>query len=324
MVNLLEPVLNNFKEVYIDSITEEESSALIEHDQYTWEVLRVVDSVRDVIRKARFAGKIIFGPHQSPLTDEEADDDDQGVEPAASTLHLLSDLVKADIVSFDDRALNKEGVATDRTGHHARIVTTLDLVEELHARGTISDDERRIARYRFRIAGALLVPVDTDEVVAAALRNQQNESPEFRSIREAIALARVAELPRFPAEVPWFASVSIAIKNAITRIWISDEDKGRAASLASAVLELLPKAEDWVERWEGQPPPDWVQAVTTSWLATLSLPVEIPDRETLKLYNEWLERELLEPIRDRSPTTYQAVVATLRALVNDISEAGDE
>jgi hypothetical protein len=322
-VNLLEPVLNNFREIYIESSTEEESSALIEHAKYTSEVLRIIDSIREVIRKAQLSGKITFGPRRSASTDE-VNGDEQDDMPATSTLHLLSDLMRSDLVAFDDRALNKEPFGADRTGHRARMVTSLDFIEELYAREMISSDERRTLRYRLRIAGALLVPVDKEEVVAAALRNRQNESVEFRSIREAIGLARIAELPLFPAEVPWFASVTLAIKNAITQIWMDEEDTAKAASLSNALLDLLPKAEDWVERWEGQPPPDWVQAVTISWLVGLSLPVEIPNKKTVTLYNEWLESQVLKPLRARAPSTYQAVVARLRELVNDISEADDE
>jgi hypothetical protein len=89
-------------------------------------------------------------------------------------------------------------------------------------------------------------------------------------------------------------------------------------------LDLLPKAEDWVERWEGQPPPDWIEAVINVWLASLSLPVEIADKQTIKLYNEWLENQVLKPLKARSPSTYQAVVERLRLFVNVISEADDE
>jgi hypothetical protein len=64
-VNLLQPVLSNFKEIYIDASTEEESAALIEHDLYTSEVLRVIDSIRNAIRKAHQTDKFIFGPRQS-------------------------------------------------------------------------------------------------------------------------------------------------------------------------------------------------------------------------------------------------------------------
>jgi hypothetical protein len=321
-VNVLEPVLNNFKEVNIDSSTEQESSALIEHDKHTAEVLRIIDAIRDAIRKALPSNKIIFGPRRAALKD--ADDDEPDRMLVASTIHLLSNLMKSDLVSLDDRALNKEPFGVDPTGHRARMVNSLDFIEELRARGIITEEKRRALRYRLRIAGAALVPVDKDEVVAAAQRNRRSESPEFRAIRESIALARAAEVPRFPAEVPWFAFVSMAIKGAIAQIWIDEKDSARAASLATGLLELLPKAEDWVERWEGQPPPGWVGAVTNVGIASLSLPVEIPDQDTLKAYNGWLERQVLKPLKAYSPSTYQAVVTQLRFLVNDASEVDDE
>ncbi len=326
-VNLLEPVLNSFNEVYIDSNVEQESAALIEHDKHTTEVLHIVDGIRDSIRKAHPSGKIIFGPRRAATNKDNDNEDDEdafdGMQ-VASTVHLLSDLMRSDLISFDDRALNKELFGTDQTGHRARMVNSLDFIEELCGRGVISEDERRALRYRLRIAGASLVPVDKDEVVAAARRNRHGESPEFRAIRESIVLPRVAELPRFPAEVPWFASVSTAIRCSIAQIWLDEKDAARAANLAGALLDLLPKAEDWIERWEGQPPPGWVEAVTTVELAMLSLPVEISEQATLKAYNAWLDAHVLKPLKQRSPSTYAAVVRQLSSFVNDAPEASDE
>jgi hypothetical protein len=50
-VNLLDAVLDTFPDVYIDASTEDEATALIEHDRHVSEVLRVIDAIRDSIRK---------------------------------------------------------------------------------------------------------------------------------------------------------------------------------------------------------------------------------------------------------------------------------
>ncbi|MGD5682458.1 hypothetical protein QUT02_22645, partial [Xanthomonas citri pv. citri] len=128
----------------------------------------------------------------------------------------------------DDRALNKEGFGVDASGHRAHMASTLDLIEELRKRGVLTDDRYRAARYRLREAGAMLVPVNAAELAAAAKRNRQNESPEFRAIRDSFDLARLSEIPQFPAEMRWFMSYVQAVRGAISRIWIEEPDEQRA------------------------------------------------------------------------------------------------
>jgi hypothetical protein len=144
-VDLLDTVLNTFKDVYVHADIDEETSSLIEHDRHTSDVLKIVDDLRSAVRQARAAGKIIFGPRRT-LTDDESEI--HGAD--LSTLHLLSDKLQADMLVFDDRAFNKETFAQDGTGHRAPIATSLDLIEELLRRELTTEDERRHLCYRDR------------------------------------------------------------------------------------------------------------------------------------------------------------------------------
>lgn len=306
-VDLLDTVLNTFKEVYVHADIDEESSALIEHDRHTSDVLKIVDELRSSVRQARAEGKLIFGPRRKPSGEES---ETHGAD--LSTLHLLSDMSQANMLVFDDRAFNKESFAQDGTGHRAPIATSLDLIEELLRRKLITEDERHRLRYRLRIAGALLVPVDGPELAAATMRNRQNDSPEFRAIRDSIDLARLAELPQFPAEMPWFIAANAAAKSAITEIWNNEPDPARAGVLADVLLDLKPRPEDWVARWESHPPPQWVEAVRRTTIVTLALPVELSDEIRLDNYNVWLERSVLSPTREMFPELYRAVIENLK------------
>jgi hypothetical protein len=319
-VHLMDIVLDTFAEVFIDASTEEDASALIEHDQHTTEVLRVIDTIRDVIRKAQTDKRIIFGPPRS--TDDSNKDDGGAFE--SPTLNLISNLMQAEVAVFDDRGLNKEPFTQDSSGHRARTVTSLDLLEELHARGNVSDDERRNLRHRLRTAGAALVPADEQEIISAALRSRSAESAELRAIRESVLLARVAQAPRLPAEMPWFAHVSLALKNAVMRVWLNEPDHKRAANLATKLIDLTIDPQDWVDQWEGQVPPQWAQSVRMVMLANLAVPVELDDEETLEAYHSWVEDKVLAPLRVRSPDDYAAVVEQIRNFLDAVSETDDD
>ena len=304
---LLQTLLRTFPTVYIHVSTEEEASLLIEHDQNVSEVLRVIDDIRIAVRRANSAGKLIFGPRRADTGENEPD----GMQ---STLNLLSNLKGADVVVFDDRALNKEPFAADESGHRSRMLTTLDLLEELLARGTLGQDQYRALRYRLRIGGAMLVPADTRELSAAAKRNRLNEAPEFRAIRDSLDLARLSDMPQFPSEMRWFISYVQAVKGAIMEIWNDEPDEERARTLASAIFEIRPMPDDWCGRWNGDPPPNWIAAVRRALIGGFALPIEISDRAKGHAYQKWIEDIMMSQVRFLSPETYQQVVEYLRNL----------
>ncbi len=305
--DLLQTFLRTFPTVYIHLSTQDEANVLIEYDQNVGEVLRIIDDIRNAVRQAHSAGRVVFGPRRS--------DSDNGGDGPQSTFNLLSNLSGAEIAVFDDRALNKEPFVADATGQRARICSTLDLLEEFAERKLLTEDQHRHLRFRLRSAGALLIPVNTDEIAAAAARNRQNEAPEFRSIRDALELARIAEMPQFPAEMPWFLSYVHAVKMAIARIWNTEASGDRARILASQVLDLDPTPENWIARWNGHPPPNWIVAVRRALIGGLALPVEITDRSKIQAYQAWLEDVLMGDVRKLSPEAYQQVVNYLREFI---------
>jgi hypothetical protein len=317
-VDLLDPVLNLFPAVYVDSTVGEEVQALIDYENHTNTLLELIDDIRSAVHSAHVSGKLVFGPMRSA----SANDDEAG--PPSSTLNLISDVMKADLVVIDDRALNKEFFAIDSKGHRARLGTSLDLLEDLAARGVLSEAERQTFRHRLRAAGAVLVPIQTEEVVGAALRSKTSESAEFRAIAESLGLAYVSDVPHFPTEIYWFTSVSMSVLRALIQIWNRESDTENASRLADYLLKLRPDPTDWATRWEVSPPPGWSEAVFRVMTASLALPIELQRQETLAAYNDWLESRVLGPLRAMSPERYRAVVDSIRMLIVESQGGRDE
>jgi hypothetical protein len=314
--NLLETVIRSFDAVFVGSDVEEEAMAFIEMDQQSAEILKVLDDIRDAVIKADEAGKVVFGPRAPNAGSEDERD--------ISTMHLLADLTRADAVVFDDRSLNKNPYATDRGGHYARTLTSLDLIEELVRRGVITQTDRQSLRHRLRVAGATLVPLESEELYAAALRSGTYESSELRAIRENIALAGLREIPRFPAEIPWFLSLNRAVKEALSKVWKAEGAGERAEALADAVFNVQPHAVDWLNRWEGSSPPGWVEAANRVMVASLAFPVELADQAVIQRYHRWLEARVLNEIRNTDPSLYQKIVDQIRSFILGVAEAKNE
>lgn len=309
---LLDAVLRTFPKVFVDAGVEDEAMDLLEHGHQVEAVAGVVDRIRIAVRDAHVAGKVTLSSRRSGR------DDMDEVLGSSSTLNLVSDLRQADIVVFDDRALNADGFAADKLGHRARTVTSLDLIEELHARGTVSPEARRRHRNKLRRGGATLIPVDAEEIEYAAFRSGKSISPEFRAIRDSIDLARVKGIPRFPAEVPWFASLCTETKTAIFLVWKNRPE--RAAEMSNFILALRPVPGDWIESWEGTAPPDWAGAVHRMLNFGLSLPIDLEEKESLSAYNDWLERIVLQPIRELNPSHIDGLVTLLRQLIATLAK----
>ncbi|WP_147270294.1 MULTISPECIES: HTH domain-containing protein [Rhodopseudomonas] len=304
---LLDAVMKTFKDVRIEGVAEDEALALIEHHQHVEEVLNIIDDIRDNIRTANASGRVSFGPRRIERGKREDD--------TPSTLHLLSDLTAVDAVVCDDRALNKENFAADVNGKRIPCLSTLDVLEELRGRGTLSEAERLSARHKLRVGGAAIVPVETAEMSHAVGRSHSAMSAELRAIQESIDLARVSEIPSFPREIRWFANTSMAVKAAIIPIWKSVHNAELAGGLSDMVMQIVPKPEDWGARWDNEPPPEWVEAVNRVIMSTLAFPVELGETETIAAYNAWFELSCLEPLRAVWPDRYQAVVEQLRAFI---------
>jgi hypothetical protein len=315
---LLETVLKVFKDVRVEADVQDEALVIIDHDRHVTDVLGRIDAIRNVIREANANGKVVFGPRRA-----ERDEVDDDLSP--STLHLLTNLSGADAVVCDDRALNKEAFAQDTTGKRVRAFTTLDIIEELKQRSLITEAERRSLRHRLRVGGAVLMPVDAGEIARGALRSKAMKSAEFKAIEESVDLARLAEVPSLPREVPWFASLNMAAKAAIFEIWKTESDRQRAAAVSDMAFELVPYPEDWVACWGGNPPPEWVDAVRSISVASLAVPIELGNEELVAAYNDWVEGRILEPMRATEPEIYQRVVSHVRSLIESAREEdGDE
>jgi tetratricopeptide (TPR) repeat protein len=315
--NLLPVVLSAFTDVTIEGDAEEEALILIDNNIHVTEVLATLKAVRVTIRDAYEAGKISFGP-QTVGSGSESSDDSDNDDGRSSTIHLLSDLGNADGVVFDDRVLNREPFAQDRQNHRARTLSTLDIIEELRARNLISEMDRRHLRHRLRVAGTLLIPVDDDEIVAAAQRSGALESAEFRAIRESIDLARVAEVPKFPNEIRWLLSLTTSPRRALMQIWNTETDHERAAELSALILDLQPNLGEWLSSWRGNPPPNWSNAVNRVSVASLAMPVEITDDQTRAAYSNWLETTVLSELRTNDREFYGEVISYVRGFISDL------
>jgi hypothetical protein len=308
--HLLGNVVKGFDTVYILSSTEEEAASWLEVERQGEAALNFIGSIRGAIGDAFAAGKLTFGPYR---TDGESDEAPEIADLTdMSTMNLIENSLGADVVVLDDRALNKDYIITDNAQKHVRIATTLDVIEDLAAREILSAEDRLALRHQLRTVGASLVPIDADEILLAAQSSGSVESPEFREISNSIRLARVRQVPRFPAEIPWFVSIANAVRVAVKDVWKHEPDESRASALADLLYSEAPRGADWVALWRGEEPPNWSNAMNRVMAASLALAIELDDKDVRAAYFKWLEERVLAPMRVLDPDAYRATVEQVK------------
>ena len=313
---ILGPVISAFSEVWISERDALNAQHMVEQEIVSGEMLTVVASLRTFVAKGLRSGTVKSGKYHDSWNMSA-----QGARP--SDLNLIADLGTVEAVIFDDRAINKDGFVADNHGRRVPLGTSLDVIEDLLAVGTINRARKAQLRMRLRRGGAMLMPLETEELVDAVRRNQVAVSPEFKEIRQNIDLVRLVEAPVFPADVPWFASSINAVKNAVHMVLNDKKDLQRSEGLSNQLMGLHMAPEDWQFAWKGELPSLWVDTVSGALLAGLAFPVSITDPTLKKAYDAWIERNVLKPLADNDAARYDWLVHYLIDLINNGTALGE-
>jgi hypothetical protein len=305
IIDLLDETLEAF-EVWIDSETAMRAAHTVTEDNDATTVLGVIDALAATLAAA-VPDRVSVGKLRKRSGDEDSDLD-------SPSLNLLADVGRFGTAVFDDRALNKEPFAADEAGRQARMASTLDLLVDLEKRQVITPAQHFEYLRKLRKAGVALIPITEAEVAAAVRRSGEAPSLELRTIWESIHLARMARLPRFPAEIPWFANSTIEIKNAIFAMW-DDADRARAAKRSDLLHELLLDPEDWWFAWHQPVDPSWAEASWRAVIAGLGLPMQLKNNGDAAAFNAWAERQIWAPMRAYHPKRYAGVIAHLKSFI---------
>jgi len=305
---VLEPVIGAFPNVFISERAALEANQTVKLETVTEEMLAIVASLRAFVAHGLRAGNVKSGKYQEAWSLGAP-----GERPSA--LNLIADLGNVEAVIFDDRAINKDGFVADNRGRRVPLGTTLDVIEDLIKLGTINKSRKAQLRMKLRRGGAMLIPLEVEELVDAARRSQAAASPEFKAIQQSIDFVRLVEAPLFPTDIPWFAGSANAIRNAVHAVWSEKRDIERCETLSNLLLGLHMAPEDWEFAWKGTQPPQWADSVAGALLAGLAFPITITDKEAKSAFDAWIERTVLMPLAENQAARYDGLVKYLIGLI---------
>ena len=299
---------------YVSGSEIEEADALISYDERANEVVEIVERLRRRLREGLESGKVRLG--KAIRADDRDDSDHVTSHPTVDMLRLVAD---ADVGVADDRFVNRHGVMSLETVNRP-LLTTVDLLDVLVERGSISVERRQDALTRLRQANFALTPLTVEELHVLVANSPVNgdtveETAELKAIREGILRVQMSNMLQSPQELTWLNGVIQACLVCLEAQWKDGMDEAAAVARSDWLLALS-DVRAWTHRLDENV--EQLMERYRSWLlALMTLPAR-QQQSVKESYWRWFDSRVLEPLQEEDPDTYQYLVewATQRVAEN--------
>jgi hypothetical protein len=307
-------------EVYVSTRELEEVNGLLQYEQLSSEVNKIIETLRSSLAAGIERGMIKIGRIPEMDASEERKLRDH---PTFAIYELITDV---EALIIDDRYFNQYQQYKKKEGsdEHIPLLTTLDLIDALQKeeRGSISLDELREIRTRLRQASFLFVPVTFDELqhylsTAQVANGALEETAELKAIRENILRIRMSNFLQLPKETVWFNGLMQAIIKTLKVQWVSAIDEKTMVARSEWLLQLI-DVRGWTHSFGNE---GCQQLLNDFYGSHIMLLLTAPHDATLDIKNKylnWIEEHVLTEIREEEPVLYNWLLDGARDLVSNI------
>ena len=296
-----------------------DANHFISYDRVAGEAKNHIERIRSALNSRIESGKIKV----SGRTNSSREAEDQGLfeHPTAGVMSLAG---QCDAIIVDDRSLNQHANVIEKEVK-IPIVSTLDLVDGLAARGVITDRARIECRTRLRQSGYFFVPVTEDELAqhldaSPVEKGTVNETAELRAIRENILQVRMGTWLKVPKEKHWLETLLVVSRAVLAGLWHTNADYEKARACSSWILGLI-DLRGWAHAFSDE---EGNNLVSAGWkgtiLSLLAPPLEQP-QEVKDEYGRWIEEWVLARIKEQNPKIYFEIVEWYRQEVANLVSA---
>ncbi len=302
---------------YVSGSEIQEADALISYDERANEVVEIVERLRRRLREGLESGKVRLGKAIRGA-DGNASDHVKS-HPTVDMLRLVAD---ADVGVVDDRFVNRNGRLSLGTVDRP-LLTTVDLLDVLVERGSISRERREDALTRLRQANFALTPLTLEELHAllanSTVRGETvEETAELKAIRENIQRVQMSNMLQSPLELTWLNGVIQACLACLKEQWRDGFDEVAAVARSDWLLALS-DVRAWTHRLDEN-----AEQMTTryrNWLSALATLPSTQHPMTKEAYWRWFDSRVLARLQEEDSDTYQYLVQSAQEDVARIIEA---
>lgn len=300
--------------------------ALLDRRAYSVALDKIIEDIREAVLSGVQSGHILLGLQAA------SDADDDTSDPTEQPTLGLFGVADADAFVIDDRFFNQHRLIDVPAGRRP-VFTSLDILEALRAKETISETAFGEVMTRLRRGGFLLMPILPTELEAAltsanVVDGVLVENAELKAIREGQLKVRMLDVLQLPKESQWIDGNLRVVINSLRRQWRADvaDDVSRARS--EWLLPLLDQR-GWAHRSAPDRPPAEERRA-----AQVLLVSQLPgsEKSVRQRYEAWFGQVVLEPVKEHEPRVYErvlqiarsAVEATANREIPELDNNGDE
>jgi hypothetical protein len=302
-MGLLDDLHRSARKFQVHPSTVTEIEQLIGTEVESQRTLDVLSQLRIWLRDGIVTGRVTVMPRPQSSKEE-----DVGIETRVLQ-EMLNDIGTADAVLMDDRMAGALGRVTDRSGHAAPIVDTLDLLHDFTRTELLSPQDRFHRHHLLRARGFVCIPVELEEIEGYLATREPDpvtgllrESAELRTIRENLQRPRSTTIVQQPAETPYLDRLRIIGFIAVRNLWAD-----------TSVPPTAVARTEWLWRNLMSTPIDWAHTIadpagvvppTTGFLNEVSgllLTLPIADLERARAFRDWIQAVILTPLETGSP-----------------------
>ena len=283
--------------------------ALLDRRAYTVALDDVIEDIRAAVLNGVQSGHIRLGLQAATNSDDDTSDP---TEQPTMGLFAVSD---ADAFVIDDRFFNQHGSIDVPSGRRP-VFTSLDILDALRVKGTISDRTFGEGLTRLRRAGFLFVPILPTELEAALTSANVAdaalvENAELKAIREGELKSRMLDVLQLPKESQWSDGNLHVVINSLRRQWRADVADDVSRARCEWLLPFLDQ-----RGWAHRSPPDRPPADERR-AAQVLLLAQLPgsEKSVRQRYEDWFEHVVLEPVKEHEPKVYERVLQIARRIV---------
>jgi hypothetical protein len=287
-----------------------ERSALLAAERLGVQQLQYIESVRRVLADGLVSGSVKTGRAKF---DQENDFLRQ--HPTYSVLELVPFV---DGLVVDDRYINQHLTMSHESATKP-VLTSLDVLNLMHAAGTFSKPDLFAHRIVLRQLGYQLISTTEDELYFHVLNAEVEggelvESAELRVIRESLARTRMVGLPHLPGEARFLDLTVRSHVKAMKRLWVEQGVGDQTRARANYLLDQMDIRKWAVAAAPGNERAFALDAFAFYALQLVTLPIGL-NKESKSAYFEWITTEFLEFVSQYQPDVFEWLLDRVREIV---------
>ena len=325
-LNLLDCFCDSGVNVRISEATRSDARALRKHKQHLAKVESSLGELRQKLSREISDGRVVV------LANDGGDDrsDDDRRLWSQPTISVFGSMTAPDAIVVDDRFFNRQ-VTANRTHGRSKVYSTLDILKTLQVRNKIGDDDYFDALNDLRQRGHLFVPLEIEELRRYVSEAEINEGRlwvgrALLQIKAYYLYARFSECLTVPDDIQWLLHSKRVINDIIREQWEGNNDLEFARAMSIWLFDLVD-----LRLWTS------VNGLTnrnsgveifrisniTNIVGLLAAPIGTSKKER-EAYLNWLEEEIIHPLKIRHPEIFRQIVGYSQELMADMLSALSE